>query len=91
MFGAQHLHHPLPGFGAVILRLQHASCHPLFYPPHRPPQLPSDYQAVIGLLRVLLGILSTSGGGVLFVSTQSLLHHHVVSACFPGVAPLLGT
>ena len=89
MFGAQHLHQPIPSFCAVLLRLQHAPHISLSYPRHHHPHLPSEHRAVVCLSPVLLRLLPVFGGELLLTILQRLLHKHTVSPGFPGVNPLL--
>ena len=89
MFGAQHLHHPITRFCAVLLRLYHTPCLPLGYPPHCCPQLPLEHLYVVSIIPVLLRFLPTGGAEVLRTSAQRIIHKHLLSPAFPGVDPLL--
>ena len=89
MFGVQHLHSPLPGLGAQLFWMKHAPCLLFRDQAYLCKQLPSDHQAMEGLIPVLLGLLSAGGSEVLLVRVQGILHQHPMAPCLPGIQPLL--
>ena len=89
MFGAQHLHHPIPHFCAVLRRLQHAPHISLGKPLNFRLQIPLEHHAMVRIRPVLFCLLPAGGNELLGTSAHLLLHQYLVSPRVPGVKPLL--
>ena len=76
MFGAEHLHHPVPQLSTTVAVLQYAAHISLCNPPHCRLELPAEHYAIVHLSLVLRRLLPLGDGDILPACLQRVLYQH---------------